>query len=117
MGAVRSHDIAHYINQSSGNQQPSRYAGEDHGHESHAAASHQEQQHPSPSYEGSNALSSLDAQLRSLRKELKAKDDKLARVTEHSMMQASHMDRLRGEVALLTQRLRDSEMELEVRMS
>ena len=40
--------------------------------------------------------------MRLLRRELKGKDDKLARVTEHSMMLAAHMDRLKGEVTLLS---------------
>ena len=43
-------------------------------------------------------LSSLEQQLRMLRKELKTKDDKITRLTEHAVMMGNHMDKLKGEV-------------------
>ena len=43
-------------------------------------------------------LSSLEQQLKLLRRELKTKDDKIARLTEHAVMMGSHMDRLKAEV-------------------
>lgn len=43
---------------------------------------------------------SADMQLRALKKELKMKDDKLNRITEHSVMMANYMDKLKGEVRL-----------------
>ena len=42
----------------------------------------------------------LEQQLKLLKKELKVKDDKLARLTEHAVMMGHHMDKLKGEVAL-----------------
>lgn len=47
---------------------------------------------------GTDVLASLDGQLKLLRKELKTKDDKIQRLTEHSMNMANHMDRLKSEV-------------------
>lgn len=41
----------------------------------------------------------LEQQLKLLKKELKVKDDKLARLTEHAVMMGHHMDKLKGEVA------------------
>ena len=40
----------------------------------------------------------LETQLRAMRKDLKAKDEKIARLTEHSVMMANYMDKLKGEV-------------------
>jgi hypothetical protein len=45
-----------------------------------------------------SVTSSLEQQVRLLKKELKAKDDKLARLTEHALMMGAHMDKLKGEV-------------------
>ena len=42
----------------------------------------------------------LEQQVKLLKKELKVKDDKLARLTEHAVMMGHHMDRLKGEVVL-----------------
>ena len=44
---------------------------------------------------------SIEQQIKALRKELKTKEEKLARVTEHSMMMAAHMDKLKGEVRVV----------------
>jgi hypothetical protein len=44
---------------------------------------------------------SADIQLRALKKELKLKDDRLNRITEHSVMMANYMDKLKGEVLLV----------------
>lgn len=49
-----------------------------------------------------------------LKKELKVKDDKIARLTEHSMMMASQMDKWKGEVARLNARLKEAQTEIEV---
>ena len=96
---MRAHDIAHYINASNHNQQQSRYNNSDEQQNEQLSGSPPRQQDQQPAVLASNsALASLDQQLRALRKELKTKDDKLARVTEHSMMMATHMDRLKGEV-------------------
>ena len=46
-------------------------------------------------------LSSLEQQLKLLRRELKTKDDKIARLTEHAVMMGSHMDRLKAEVGAI----------------
>jgi hypothetical protein len=45
-----------------------------------------------------SVTSSLEQQVRLLKKELKAKDDKLTRLTEHALMMGAHMDKLKGEV-------------------
>lgn len=66
---------------------------------------------------GADLLTGLDGQLKLLKKELKTKDDKIARLTEHSMMMANQMDRLKGEVARLNARLRDAESEIETKES
>jgi hypothetical protein len=44
-------------------------------------------------------MANLDQQLKLLKRELKTKDDKIARLTEHAVMMGSHMDRLKGEVS------------------
>lgn len=103
IGAVnnsKAHDIAHYINAQSHNHQPSRYSGAEGGssalsplHDSGVADSA-----GGGGGGGDMVLTSLESQMRLLRRELKGKDDKLARVTEHSVMLAAHMDRLKGEV-------------------
>jgi hypothetical protein len=63
---------------------------------------------------GGDLLGGLEQQLKMLKKELKTKDDKIQRLTEHSMMMANQMDKLRGEVARLNARLHEAQMELEV---
>jgi hypothetical protein len=45
-----------------------------------------------------DVLSGLEGQLKLLKKDLKVKDEKIMKLTEHSMMMASHMDKLKGEV-------------------
>ena len=60
-------------------------------------------------------MQSLDQQLRLLKKELRAKDDKIARLTEHAVMMGHHMDKLKGEAAHLTVQLREANLELDVR--
>lgn len=62
----------------------------------------------------SELLGGLDNQLKLLKKELKVKDDKIARLTEHSMMMASQMDKWKGEVARLNARLKEAQTEIEV---
>jgi hypothetical protein len=61
-----------------------------------------------------DVLTTLDGQLKLLKKELKMKDDKIAKLTEHSMMMANHMDRLKGEIARLHGKLYDADLELQV---
>lgn len=63
---------------------------------------------------GGDLLGGLEQQLKMLKKELRTKDDKIQRLTEHSMMMANQMDKLRGEVARLNARLHEAQMELEV---
>jgi len=60
-------------------------------------------------------MQSLDQQLKMLKKELKAKDDKITRLTEHAVMMGHHMDKLKGEAAHLTVQLREANLELDVR--
>ena len=48
-------------------------------------------------------MQSLDQQLRLLKKELKTKDDKITRLTEHAVMMGHHMDKLKGEVKINSQ--------------
>lgn len=43
-------------------------------------------------------MASLDQQMKLLKKELKSKDDKITRLTEHAVMMGNHMDKLKGEV-------------------
>lgn len=52
-----------------------------------------------------DVLSTLDGQLKLLKKELRVKDEKIAKLTEHSVMMANHMDRLKGEVTILLLKL------------
>lgn len=59
-------------------------------------------------------MQSLDQQLRLLKKELRTKDDKIARLTEHAVMMGHHMDKLKGEAAHLTVQLREANLELDV---
>lgn len=93
----KAHDIAHYLNAASNNHQASRYGSTE---DSAVAVSsvHSGGGGTSGGSSGDAVLTSLESQMRLLRRELKGKDDKLARVTEHSMMLAAHMDRLKGEV-------------------
>ena len=42
---------------------------------------------------------SLEQQLKALRRELKTKDDKITRLTEHAVMMGTHMDKLKMEVS------------------
>jgi chromosome segregation ATPase len=64
-----------------------------------------------------DVLTTLDGQLKLLKRELKMKDDKIAKLTEHSMMMANHMDRLKGEIARLHGKLYDADLELQVKCS
>lgn len=50
-------------------------------------------------------MQSLDQQLKLLKKELRAKDDKITRLTEHAVMMGHHMDKLKGEVGPCTLKL------------
>lgn len=59
-------------------------------------------------------MQSLDQQMKLLKKELKAKDDKIARLSEHAVMMGHHMDKLKGEAAHLTVQLREANLELDV---
>ncbi len=59
-------------------------------------AHHQQQQDDEDAH--SPLMQSLDQQLRLLKKELKTKDDKITRLTEHAVMMGHHMDKLKGEV-------------------
>jgi hypothetical protein len=45
-----------------------------------------------------NVLSGLENQLKLLKNQLKVKDEKIMKLTEHSVMMANHMDKLKGEV-------------------
>jgi hypothetical protein len=65
--------------------------------------------------DGGDLLGGLDSQLKLLKKELKNKDEKIQRLTEHSMMMGNQMDKLRGEVARLNARLHEAQMELEAK--
>jgi hypothetical protein len=47
---------------------------------------------------GRDPLSSLDTQFKLLKKDLKMKEDKLSRLTEHCTMLANQLDRYKGEV-------------------
>ncbi len=51
------------------------------------------------SSEVGDVLGTLEGQLTLLKKQLKAKDEKIMKLTEHSMMIANHMDKLKGEVS------------------
>lgn len=62
-----------------------------------------------------DVLTNLDSQLKLLRKELKVKDDKIHRLKEHADLMATHMDRLKGEVARLNAKLHEAEMEMEAK--
>lgn len=62
----------------------------------------------------SNVLDSLDGQLKLLKKELKIKDDKIVRLSDHCNMMANQLDRYKGEVARLNAKLKDAETEIEV---
>lgn len=53
------------------------------------------------SNEVGDVLGTLEGQLTLLKKQLKAKDEKIMKLTEHSMMIANHMDKLKGEVSYL----------------
>mmetsp|Transcript_28733 Transcript_28733/g.40967 ORF Transcript_28733/g.40967 Transcript_28733/m.40967 type:complete len:529 (-) Transcript_28733:155-1741(-) len=71
--------------------------------------------HHSPPGSGNGGGVSADMQLRALKKELKLKDDKLNRITEHSVMMANYMDKLKGEIALLNSKLKDMELQMEAK--
>ncbi len=43
----------------------------------------------------------VETQIRALKKELKMKDEKIMRLTEHASMIATYMDKLKGEVMML----------------
>lgn len=51
-------------------------------------------------------MANLDQQLKLLKRELKAKDDKIQRLTEHAVMMGNHMDRLKAEVRALVYAVR-----------
>ena len=42
----------------------------------------------------------VETQIRALKKELKIKDEKIMRLTEHASMIATYMDKLKGEVMM-----------------
>lgn len=64
---------------------------------------------------GGDVLSTLDSQLKLLKKELKQKDEKISRLSEHSSMMANQLDRYKGECARLNSKLHDAHMELEAK--
>jgi hypothetical protein len=68
-----------------------------------AAARVQREEEEEEEEEGSevqpkDVLSTLDSQLKLLKKELKVKDEKITRLTDHSTMLANQLDRYKGEV-------------------
>jgi len=65
--------------------------------------------------EGSMNETRLENQIASLKKEMRARDDRLSRLTEHSMALANHCDQLKVEVSQLQQKLRSAELELEAK--
>lgn len=109
-GNGKPHDIAYYINMQNNNQQQSRYGQASEGQEETSSPNNNR-------LSGGDvpSIAHLELQLKTVRKDLRAKEDKLARVTEHSMMLSSHMDKLKGEVALLTMKLRDADLELQAK--
>lgn len=66
-------------------------------------------------FEPTDVLSSLDYQLKLLKKEIKTKDEKIIRLSDHSNMIANQMDKLKGEVARLNSKLHEAYMELEAK--
>jgi hypothetical protein len=60
-------------------------------------------------------LQKANADVRRLKKELKTKDDKVMRLTEHSMMLGGALDKARGEASLLTVKLKESLGEIEAK--
>lgn len=46
-----------------------------------------------------NIVSTLDSQLKAMKRELKLKDDKIRQLKDHSNLMATHMDRLKEEVS------------------
>lgn len=95
---------------------PSDYADEDEEEENYRTDEGDEGDYrrKSSGGGGGDLLGGLEQQLKMLKKELKTKDDKIQRLTEHSMMMANQMDKFRGEVARLNARLHEAQMELEV---
>lgn len=47
-----------------------------------------------------NSIPILEQQIKLLKKELKSKDEKISRLTDHAVMMGNHMDKLKGEVLL-----------------
>ena len=66
-------------------------------------------------FEGSMNETRLENQIASLKKEMRARDDRLSRLTEHSMALSNHCDQLKSEVSQLQQKLRTAELELEAK--
>jgi len=66
-------------------------------------------------FEGSMTETRLENQIASLKKEMRARDDRLSRLTENSMALSNHCDQLKSEVSQLQQKLRTAELELEAK--
>lgn len=62
-----------------------------------------------------DALQQANTEIKRLKKEMKTKEEKLTRVTEHSMMLGAHMDRVKGESAVLSNKLKDMTLELQAK--
>ena len=58
---------------------------------------------------------SLEIQLKNIKKELKLRDERLQRMTEHNMLLTNQNESLKGEVAHLNMKLRSAEQELEAK--
>ena len=58
---------------------------------------------------------SLESQIATLKKDMRARDDRLSRLTEHSMMLSNHCDNLKAELAQMQQKLRSAELELDAK--
>jgi len=58
---------------------------------------------------------SLEIQLKNTKKELKLRDERLQRMTEHNMLLTNQNESLKGEVAHLNMKLRSAEQELEAK--
>jgi len=58
---------------------------------------------------------SLESQIAVLKKDMRARDDRLSRLTEHSMMLSNHCDNLKAELAQMQQKLRTAELDLDAK--